>query len=97
MIRTTTGGGPRSDAFTAFFCPKPCVYSQTLWLMALQFFSLKRQGFPISLNPGWSWDLLGPIECHGNDEMSVLGLSLKEPCPLVLLVSITAENVLGLF
>lgn len=53
--------------------------------------------FPISLNPGWPCNLLGPIEYHGNDEVPVLSLSVKRPHPLFFLcLGNSHENVLGL-
>lgn len=74
-----------------FMAPNPLLLSTAkhsdMWL----FGSSHRRGrtyFPISLNLGWPCDFLGLKECHGNDDVPVLSLSLKEPCPRVLLVSL---------
>lgn len=60
----------------------PCVCA--LCNVTLQF--IKRWSlFPHLLNLGWACDLLGLVECHGNDVAPIMNLSFKKPCMFLFL------------
>ena len=89
LARTIIGRGFHCERFTAFYGSESFtffVYSQTLWRGFSVLLTRGRTCFLISLNVNWSCDFLRLKECHRNDDMPVLSLSLEEPCPLVLLV-----------
>lgn len=71
------------------------VYSQTHWHGFSVLLTRGRTCFFISLNVNWSCDFLRLKECHRNDDMPVLSLSLEEPCPLSFLCC-SHENKFGL-
>lgn len=86
LARTIIGEDLTVKDLLHFMVPNPLlfVYSQTLWRGFSVLLTRGRTCFLITLNVNQSCDFLRLIECHRNDDMPVLSLSLEEPCPLVL-------------